>query len=180
MRWLALLAVAMLSGCPAPARYREVRPGLGCERATRVAYRTMLEIGYTVTEVVPARPDRAGVIAGTKTLPDGSVTSPRVVITCDGGGAVLQPIEDALFPSYEFSRVFGYSFKALVQRPETEEPRAAVGLQVQVRSVPAQEAVLDFGGPATVGEAVLVRVMVRNNTDRAIAIDPRRVELVTA
>ena len=49
----------MLSGCPAPARYREVRPGLGCERATRVAYRTMLEIGYTVTEVVPVRPTDA-------------------------------------------------------------------------------------------------------------------------
>jgi hypothetical protein len=46
--------------------------------------------------------------------------------------------------------------------------------------VPAQEAVLDFGGPATVGEVVLVRVTVRNNSDRAIGIDPRRVELVTA
>src|SRR5881296_251284 len=36
MRWLAV-GLALACGCPTPARYTEVRPDLGCERATRVA-----------------------------------------------------------------------------------------------------------------------------------------------
>lgn len=177
MRWLALGAV-LACGCPTPPQFTEVRPGLGCERATRVAYRTLQTLGYTVAEVVVASPERSGGVTGTKTLPDGTTKTGRVVITCGGNGAVIRPVEDELFPDYEFSRGFGYSFKELVQRPDVEEPRAAVGLQVLVHAVTPQEATLDLGGVPTAGGAVPVRVTIRNNTDRAIAFDPARLELV--
>ena len=43
-----------------------------------------------------------------------------------------------------------------------------------------QEATLDLGGVAIAGGAVLVRVTVRNNTARAVSIDPSRIDLVPA
>src|SRR5262245_61783166 len=138
MRWLAAVLL-LVAGCPTPPQYKEVRPGLSCERATRVAYRTLVTLGYTVTEVTVASPERAGGVTGTKTDAKGETTTGRVVITCNAQGAVLRPIEDSLVPNYEFSRAFGYSFKTLVQRPDVEEPAAARGLQVLVHALTAQE-----------------------------------------
>jgi hypothetical protein len=174
-----LLAVLLLAGCPTPSQYREVRPGLGCERATRVAHRTLVQLGYTVNELVVANPERAGVVGGTKRLPDGTRTAGRVVIHCDGQGATLEPVEDALIPNYEFSRGFGYSFKALVQRPDVEVPEGGNDLEVLVHTLTKQEATLDLGGVPTL-DAVVARVTVRNHTDRAVAIDPARIELAPA
>jgi hypothetical protein len=177
MRWLALLMLPAF-GCPAPARYAEVRPGMSCERAMRVAYRSFESLGYTVTDLIPASPERAGAITGTRQEADGRTATARVVVTCDAKGAVLQPVEESLFFSnYDFSRAFGYSFKTLAQRPDVEEPRAAVGLQVGVHALSPQEAVLDLGGVATVGGAVPVRITIRNNTDRVVSVDPARVDL---
>ena len=173
-----LVGALTLLGCPPPAQYTEVRPGLSCERATRVAYRTLVTLGYTVTNVVVANPEHAGGVSGTRTAPDGTVRTGRVVITCDARGAVLRPVEDALIPDYDFSRAFGYSFKALVQRPDVEEPRAALGLQVLVHAIGPHEATLDLGGVPTVAGAVAVRLTIRNSTDRAVAFDPARIELV--
>jgi hypothetical protein len=178
MRRPLLSCLVLLAACAPPTRYREVRPGLPCDRANRVTYRTMVQLGYEIVELVPASAARAGVVRGRKRLPDGRQTAASVIVTCDAGGAVLQPVEDGLMPNYEFSRAFGYSFKTLVQRPEVEEPQAATGLQVLVDAIPPQEAVLNLGGEATVGGAVPVRVTVRNNTDRAVALDPWRIELV--
>lgn len=177
MRWL-VLGVAVVAGCPTPAQFTEVRPDLGCERATRVAYRTMQALGYDVTDVVVASPERTGGVTGTKTMPDGSTRTGRVVITCGASGAVVRPVEGQLFPDYEFSRGFGYSFKELVKRPDVEEPRAGIGLEVLVHAIRPQEAVLDLGGVPTVATAVAMRVTIRNNTDRAVAFDPARLELV--
>src|SRR5439155_1532851 len=85
MRRLAVLAL-LAAGCPTPAIYKEVRPGLSCERATRVTYRTLVALGYKVTEVVPATPERAGVVSGPKPGPEGSPLTGRVVIPCDADG----------------------------------------------------------------------------------------------
>jgi len=178
MWWLAVL-VLLAAGCPTPAIYTEVRPGLSCERATRVTYRTLVALGYTVTEVVPATPERAGVVSGTKPGPEGPLTG-RVVITCDAEGAVVKPVEESVVPNYDFSRGFGYSFKELVKRPDVEEPRSARGLEVLVHVLSPQEATLDLGGVATLGGAVLVRMTVRNNTARGVSIDPSRIDLVPA
>ena len=142
-----------------------------------MAYRTLATLGYTVTEVTVASPERRGGVTGTKSEPDGTTRTGRVVITCDARGAILRPVEDSLVPNFEFSRAFGYSFKVLVQRPDVEEPARAVGLQVLVHVLTAQQATLDLGGvPNTAG--VVVRVTVRNNTDRAVSLDPRRLQLV--
>ena len=178
MRWLTLFVVALL-GCPAPKQFSVERPGLDCDRATRVTYRTMNQLGYKVTDLVPATPARPGLVVGTKPGTDGVITA-RVRIQCDARGAVLQPLEEDLIPTYDFSRSFDYSFKSLVQRPDVEVPIAAKGLQVLVHAIGVHEAVLDLGGAATVGDAVPVRITVRNNTDRAVSIDPAEVELVTS
>jgi len=169
--------LALLAGCTSASKYAVVRPGLECDRATRVAYRTMVEMGYTVTDVSPPT-YKAGSITGTKVLPSGETVTGRVIITCTGEGAELQPVEDALIPNWEFSRMFGYSYKSLVQRPDVEEPAKKIGLQVLVHAIPTQEARLDLGGEPTVAGAVPVRVTIRNNTDRAVAVDPARLELV--
>ena len=177
MRRLLLLLVA-LAACPAPRQYAVERPGLPCDRATRVARRTMLELGYTVTVLVPAAPDHPGGITGTKTLADGTTVTGRVRIHCDANGARLQPVEEALVPTYDFSRAFDYSFKSLVEMPDFEAPRAARGLEVLVHVVRPDEALLDLGGVPVGPDAVLVRVTIRNNTERAVSVDPARLDLV--
>jgi hypothetical protein len=178
-RVVAGIALVLL-GCPPPAMYTVERPGLGCDRATRVAYKSVGQLGYTVTNLVPPTPGNAGTISAKRILPDGQEERVRVAITCDERGARLQPIEEALIPTFDFSRSFGYSFKTLVQQPDEEVPRAARGLEVQVHALSSYDATLDLGGAATVGGAVPVRIIVRNNTDRAVALDPSRLELVPA
>jgi hypothetical protein len=178
MAWLLLL-VALVVGCPAPHRYAVDRPGLECDRATRVARRALMELGYTITDLVPAG-ERTGWVSGVKTLPDGGKTTGRVRIKCTAQGAVVQPIEDSVVPTYDFSRGFDYSYRALVQMPDTNEPRAARGLEVQVHPLDPHEALLDLGGVPVQPGALAVRVTVRNNTDRAVALDPARLALVPA
>src|SRR5437773_214654 len=157
MRWVVVLAGLAL-GCPTPSQYTATRPGLPCDRATRVAYRTLVALGYTVTDVVVASPERTGGVTGTKTEPGGTTRTGRVAITCDAKGAVLRPIEDAVIPDFDFSRAFMYSFTTLVQRPDVEEPAATIGLQILVHAIGPQQATLDLGGVPTAGGAVPVRV----------------------
>lgn len=176
MRWVALIAV-VTAGCFASKQYAVQRPGLECERAIRVARRTLDTMGYTVTEMVEPKERTPGVIAGTKRLPDGRVTTGRVRIVCNAGGADLQPIEDSLVSSYEFSRGFGYSFKSLVQRPDVETPYVEAGVQVLVESLDVYEQRLDLGGAAVRGGNALIRVTVRNGSDRAVAISESGVTL---
>lgn len=176
---LALLAC--VAACSSAGRYRIFRPGLGCEPATRTAYKTLITLGYRVTGITPASPGRAGRIDGVKGGADGSPVKAGVVIECDEKGSVLTPIEPDVLPNWEYSRAFGYSFKSLVTMPENADvPRAAAGLEVRVHTLSAEEATLDLGGPATVGGAQAVRVTVRNHTDRAVRVDPERLELIAA
>src|SRR5579875_3072089 len=72
MRWGVVLAL-VVAGCVAAQRYAVVRPGLDCDRATRVAYRAMRELGYRVTELVPPEGERPGVIRGEKETPEGTL-----------------------------------------------------------------------------------------------------------
>jgi hypothetical protein len=164
----------------APSRYSVRWPGIDCQRATRVAHRSVTTMGYTVTSLVPARPDRPGEVAVTRAMPDGGSETARVVITCDRQGAVLQPVEEGLFPRYEFSRAFGYSFRSLVLAPDEETPRAEQGLEVLVEALSPDEAVLALDAVPVAGAAVLVRVTVRNHTERRVAVTPASIQLVPA
>jgi hypothetical protein len=176
MPWLLVLLLAV--SCFAPKRYAVDRPGLECQRAVRVARRTMETLGYSVTEMVEAKGERVpGVVAGTRTLPNGKVTNGRVRIVCTPSGAELQPIEDSLVPDYAFSRAFGYSFKSLVQRPDVETPVVQSGVQILVESLDVYEQRLDLGGDAVRAGNTLVRLTVRNGTDRAVALDADGVTL---
>lgn len=151
-----------------------------CSRAARVVRRTMVELGYTITEMVEPSSGRAGVVGGTKTAADGSTDRGRVRIICTINGVEAQPIEDSLLPNYEFSRKFGYSFRELAQRPDVETPRVEAGLQTLVESMDNYQARLDLGSNATGGDAVLIRVTIRNGTDRAVALDAAGITLSTA
>jgi hypothetical protein len=183
MRWLAVAlaaVVAVLAGCPPPARYTIERPGLGCDRATRVAFKTLVTIGYRVTNVVPADPHSPGRLTGVRKGADGREETVGVRIACDAEGSTIQPLESDLIPNFEFSRTFGYSFKSLVERPDEEVPRVETGLEVLVQAISPQQGVVELGGEATAGGAVLAKVTVRNHTDRAVRVDPTRMDLVTA
>jgi len=178
MRWLAVLAV-VAAGCPAPGVYSVDRPGLECERAVRVTKRTFDTLGYTVTELIePRGPGTSGQVTGKKTMPDGRTTTGRVRIRCDETGALMQPIEDTLVPNFEFSRAFGYSFKTLVQSPDVEVPRVQAGVQPLVETMTAVEQRLDLGGEAVQAGTVLLRVTIRNDTDRAVVLEPAGFVLV--
>jgi len=179
-RGLLLFLLASLAACSTAGRYRIVRPGLGCEPATRTAYKTLITLGYRVTAIAPATPERTGRIDGVKGGADGSPVRVGVVIECDEKGSVLTPVEPDVLPNWEYSRAFGYSFKSLVAMPEdVDVPRAAAGLEVRVHTLSPEEATMDLGAPATLGGAVAVRVTVRNHTDRAVRVDPERLSLVT-
>ena len=183
MRWSVVLLVAgatCVTGCFALSKYAIDRPGLECDRALRVARRTLDAMGYTITEMVQPKERVPGGIAGTKTLPNGQVTTGRVRIVCNAGGAELQPIEDSIAPSFEFSRSFGYSFKTLVQRPDIESPRVESGVQVLAEVLDVYEQRLDLGSDAVRPDHTLVRFTVRNGTDRGVALDASGLTLVTA
>ena len=153
---------------------------MDCGRAVRVARRTLVEMGYTITDLIEPKGSTSGFVTGTKRTPDGQTTKGSVRITCSGVGVELRPIEDSLVSSFEFSRGFDYSFTSLVQRPDVETPRVEAGVQVLVQVVDVYQARLDLGGEAVRGGNVLVRLTVRNGTDRAVAVDQARLTLVTA
>src|SRR5262249_29125562 len=96
--------------------------------------RTMMQLGYTVTEMIQPKDQTPGLVQGTRTLKNGSVTTGRVRVVCNASGADIQPIEDSLVPDYEFSRAFGYSFKELVQRPDVDTPVVEPGVQVLIEA----------------------------------------------
>src|SRR5262245_57576043 len=183
MRWPVLLLVIgaiSVAGCFAPKRYAVDRPGLECDRAVRVARRTLDTLGYTITEMVQPKERVPGALGGTRSLPSGKVTTGRVRIVCDAGGAQLQPVEDSIVPDYEFSRAFGYSFKSLVQRPDVESPVVQSGVQVLAEVLDVYEQRLDLASEAVGRQHALVRLTVRNGTDRAVMPDARGLTLVTA
>jgi hypothetical protein len=183
MRWPVLLLVAgttCVTGCFALTKYAVDRPGLECDRALRVARRTLDTLGYTITEMVQPKERVPGSIAGTRTLPSGKVTTGRVRIVCNAGGAELQPIEDSIVPDYEFSRAFGYSFKSLVQSPDVESPVVQSGVQVLAEVLDVYEQRLDLGSEAVGRQHALVRLTVRNGTDRAVMLEASGLTLVTA
>ena len=174
------LAVALvLAGCPAPTHYAIIRPGMRCARAVRLAYYTMVQLGYTVTELTEPVADTPGLLVGTKSGPDGQVVGGRVRIECRPDSTIVQPVEDALVPTnYEFSRTFDYSFTSLAQQPEEADPRGQHGLEVSLHLLPPAEQQLDLDGMATTEGAALARIVVRNSTDRAVRLEAGDVELV--
>jgi hypothetical protein len=180
MRRALPLLLVLLAGCPAPSQYAIRRTDIDCARSARVAYRTFVTMGYTVTELVEPTVGRSGSLRGVKTNPDGTTTSGSVRIRCEPSSVTIQPVEDGIAPNFEFSRGFGYSFKTLVQRPDVETPQVEEGLQLLVEKINATKATLELGGPATTGDAMLVRLVVRNGTDRDVALGARRVTLLTA
>lgn len=179
MRGLLLVVALSTVGCAA-SMYAMRRPNLPCERAMRVTHRTLIGMGYTITELSPPGEDGYGLIGGTRTNADGSVSSGKVSLQCNGNGVTLQPIEGDLFSKFDFSRGFDLSFQEAVQRPDLETPAKAIGLQLLVEHISRFQAELDLGGAPTTGDAVLMRITVRNHTDRPVTVDPAGIKLMPA
>ena len=181
MSWRLLLPLLFVIGCPAPGQYMVMLPGEQCPRATRLAFRSMTELGYRVTGVVEPTPVSPGRVDGVKRGTDGSEMRSSVRIKCDPEGVRMQPVEGALVPSdYEFSRSFGYSVKTLATMPDTEVPTGTDALEVLLQHLDGPRMHLDLGGDALAGEGTLVRVTIRNHTDRAVLVERDRITLVTA
>jgi hypothetical protein len=177
VRWLTATLI-LLAACPAPRRYAVEQAGMPCERATRFAYEVMQQIGYTVTEAVEATRSTSGRVTGTQRRADGSLDRGTVRITCTSGGVEFQPVEGDLVPSFEFSRKFGYSATTLAKQP-VEQPTVQSGrMEVSMELIDVPRATLDLGGWPLVGEDVLVRVRVRNGTDRAVVVQPGSIALL--
>ena len=120
MRRLARALVpllAMIAACSA-TRYAVQRPGLDCQRAVRVVRRTLIEMGYTITDMVEPKGTSSGFVSGTKRTPDGKTTKGSARITCSGTGAQVQPIEDSLVRSEWARDEAGYD--AFMSSPELE------------------------------------------------------------
>jgi hypothetical protein len=139
----------------------------------------MEQLGYTVTEAVEATRGAPGRVGGSKRRTDGSVDRGVVRVTCDATGAMLQPVEGDLIPRYEFSRGVGYSSTALAKQPEGQRPANTAALEVSIAVIGVPRATLDLGGWPLAADHVLVRVTVRNGTDRPVVIEGERVALVT-
>jgi hypothetical protein len=179
VRWLTAMLV-VLAACPAPRRYAVEQPGMPCERATRFAYETMQQIGYTVSEAVGATHTNPGRVAGTKRRADGSLDRGEVRITCTASGVVFQPVEGDLVPSFEFSRKFGYSATTLAKQP-LEEPTVQSGrLEVSIDLMDVPRSTIDLGGWPLATEDVLIRVRIRNGADRTVVIQPSFIALLAA
>jgi hypothetical protein len=174
------VALLLVAGCVTNPKYAMERTDVSCDRAVRVVHRTLVTMGYTVTRMDEPRGDQSGYVSGTKTNPDGSTSEGSVRIRCTSRGVEVQPVEGAAFSDFSFSRGFRYSFLSLVQRPDVESPIVQAGVQPLVERIDAFRARLDLDGPALAGDATLVRVTVRNGTDRAVALDAGDVTLTRA
>lgn len=175
-----LFLLLLVTGCPAPGQYMVLLPGEQCPRATRLAFRSMTELGYRVTGVVEPTPVSPGRVDGVKRGTDGKEIRSSVRIKCDPGGVRMQPVEGALVPSdYGFSRSFGYSVKTLAKMPDVEAPSGTAALEVLLQHLDDPRMRLDLGGNALAEPALLVRVTVRNHTERAVLVEADRIALVT-
>ena len=179
MRWLTA-TLLLLAACPAPRRYAVEQAGMPCERATRLAYETMQQLGYSVTEAVEATRSTPGRVVGTKRRGDGTLERGTVRITCSSGGVEFQPIEGDLVPSFEFSRKFGYSITTLVKQPAEQQPSTVQTgrMDVSIEVIDVPRATLDLGGWPLAADDVLIRVRVRNGTDRPVVVEPGSITLL--
>jgi hypothetical protein len=180
-RTLPLLALVVgLAACPPAGRYAVVAKDLPCDRATRVAHRTMVSLGFEVDALTEATPGRSGRISGTRPRADGTRERGSVNISCGEDEVILQPVEGELVPSsWDFSRSFGYSFTTLESRPDQETPAQEVGLQILLEVVTEAAAQLELGAPAVTAAATLLRVTVRNHTPRPLDVDAERLGRVS-
>ena len=170
MPWRLLLLLPVI-GCFASGKYMVVLPGEQCPRATQLAFRSMTALGYRVTAVVEPSPVRPGRVDGVKRRGDGTESQSRVRIECESDGVRMQPLEDALIPSsYEFSRSFGESVKTMAEMPDVEGGAGTEALEVVLQRRTR---------PRLSGAGTLVRLTVRNDTDRAVLVKRDRIVLVT-
>src|SRR5215510_2289579 len=105
---LASLGVLVASCAPQqPPRKKTIEaPAMSCQEANRLAYRTVLSLGYTITSLQVATPGQPGHIRAKKEIIKegvepiegvGTLTKGGVVtLTCSDRGAVVEPEKTGL------------------------------------------------------------------------------------
>ena len=151
-----LLAVGtLLAGCPAPTQYAIRRPDLDCGRATRVAYKTLFNMGYTIIGMVEPSVRRPGTIQGVKKTDDGRTVQGSVRINCDRESRNVRGHCNRLIRDWVAGR--DLDEESLKQLPPAErdaieaEIRAAVKVALGVEDGDAGEAESDSAARQDLG-----------------------------
>lgn len=179
----------VLTACGAtqPPRKRTIAaPTLSCEEANRLAYRTITVLGYTPASLQVAYPGQPGHIFAKKE--DGK--EGRVTITCNEGGAIVEPEKTSLpIPSLigaaerpgEFPQVFTQTFNVLRTSQEIVAKQGPEkGLTMTLTRLNNFESQMELGADLPAGGILPVKVVINNNTPRPYGIEMSKVFLQSA
>lgn len=197
---LLLLLVLALAGCTATTREVGGRKFVGrpthitqsmvsCAEATRAARVTVQRLGYTVTDLVAAEPNKPGRVVGEREVVGGfgesygAKQTLLVEIECSDAGSDLTVTSSAEgLAAIGFGRQFQSSFETEVgqrrQRApiENEKPR---GLQVSVEPLRSDEAIDKFGVDLPANGVIPVSVTIDNGSDRRYSFSTESFVLFT-
>ncbi len=185
------LASLALAACTVPIRQFDLRnQALTCAQANEYAYRTLQNMGFSITAFDPAGAGRAGDLHGTRE-DRGSTQKVTVTITCTGSGADIVASEDNRWVGRaDFKRGFYLAFTATVTqasvtaaaaREEAERPldqKKRKGLQVALEPLPGAGAKLEFAFDLAAAQILPVRVTINNVTPRVYTLDPSDIVLI--
>jgi hypothetical protein len=188
-RLVLIYFCVIVVGCAAqqPLRKRTIEaPTLSCEEANRLAYRTIITLGYSAASLQVARPGQPGsILAKKEGAPDGKVT-----ITCNSTGAVVEPEKTGLaVPSLlgaaerpnEFPQVFTQTFNILRTQKEYELSQGpGKGLSMTLTRLNSFESQMDLGADLPASGVLPIRVEINNNTARPYGLDASKVYLMSA
>jgi hypothetical protein len=180
-RFVTLSGALLLAGCTLPVnQYALHKQALTCEEANTYAYRTLQNLGYTVTALEPAAPGQPGRVHGSRDVKSYGVHTVTVVVKCNGHTADVNASEDGKFlGQVDFKRAFYLSFTSSVSMAAADAAAAAsgqrapsAGLQVLLKPVRGLAAKLELGLDLAAAGVLPVHVTLSNGTARVYTLDP--------
>ena len=183
------LVCVVLTSCAlqqSPRKRTIAAPTLSCDEANRLAYRTVTTLGYSIVSLQVATPSQPGYILARKEgAKDGKVT-----ITCNGGGATVEPEKTGLpIPSLvgateqpgEFPQIFVQTFNILRSTQEIAAKREPEkGLVMTIIRLNGFESQLELGADLPATGILPVKVVISNNTARPYGLEASKVFLQSA
>lgn len=181
---VSLCGVIMSCAPQQPLRKRTIEaPMLSCEDANRLAYRTVITLGYTIGSLQVGRPGQPGHIVAEK---DGGQVG-TVTITCHDSGATVEPEKSGLpIPTligaaerpHEFQNLFQHTFNILRSGQEHAiQHGPGQGLTLTMTRLNSFESQMDFGADLPASGVLPVKMEITNNTPRPYGLDTGKVYL---
>lgn len=177
------------AACVAPIRQFDIEnQPLTCQQANEYSLRALQAMGFAITALEPASPERPGLLRGTRSGTGDQRVSVRVI--CTGRTADVDASEDGkLLGQLEFKRGFYLAFAAIVAQAEITAQAAraaaaqpaekrAAGLRVLLQPIPGLAAKLEFDVDLAAAGVLPVRVSIDNGTGRTYAFDPGAIALI--